>query len=366
MSTRRRIALVTPRFGRGHGGVGTSAERVVEHLRSAHDVEVFELSPELPRATVREIAPGHVQIATSDTPKASMQFLVDVLEERARGAVLAGFYAGATASPLWLASRWLSAPLLLFARGNDVDLEPFGKDGPALLAAWAGADGVVCVTRELERKVRAWAPSARTRYVPNGVDVEPFTEGYAPAPLGGERLRVGVLGEVKAKKGLEQLLTELDVERFELEIIGAVHGDTEKLLHGTLMLRPELAERVHYTPMVTSREELLACYARLDLVCLPSLHEGMANVMLEAMALGKTVVASAVGGALDVIEDGVDGVLFPRWREGALAAALARAADLDREALGARAAQTIRERFHADRERSALLAAIDELLDSRR
>ncbi len=357
-----RLSLITPRYGHAQGGVGNSAARVHQHLASAHAVTLYELCPDLPPRSLREVSAEHVQVASSGESKQAMQFLVDVLAQRARQSVLCGFYAGPTAFPLWLAARLLESKLVLFARGNDVDLEPFGGEGLKQLHAFSQADLVLCVTRELEHKVRAWAPGARTAYVPNGIDVAAFTAG-APAlkPARDARLRLGIFGELKSKKGLEQLLAALDPTRFSLRIVGSLRPDTEKFLHGMLTLEPALAHSVTHVPFATTRQQLLAEYAEVDVVCLPSLHEGMSNVMLEAMALGKAVVASRVGGALDALVHGENAITFEVMREGALAEALSAVERADRAALGAAARRTVEEHYSAALERTRTLAALAKL-----
>lgn len=355
------LGFVTPRYGHAQGGLGNSAARVHAHLASAHDVTVFELCPELPPRTLRALSANHVQIASSGENKYAMQFLVDVLGPHAHE-MLCGFYAGPTAFPLWLAAQLMGSKLVLFARGNDVDLEPFGSEGAKIVHAWQRADRVVCVTRELERKITAWAPGARTIYVPNGIDVDAFTHG-APPPTDAadERLRIGIFGELKSKKGLERLLVELEPARCSLRIVGSLRPDTEKLLHGMLTLDPALAKSVTHVPFVTTREALLAEYAEVDVVCIPSLHEGMSNVMLEAMALGKLLVASRVGGALDALVHEQNALTFEALEDGALAAALRRAQQVDRGALGAAARTTVRTHYSAALERTRTLDALRSL-----
>jgi glycosyltransferase involved in cell wall biosynthesis len=85
----------------------------------------------------------------------------------------------------------------------------------------------------------------------------------------------------------------------------------------------------------------------LDLFVFPSLKEGLGVAMLEAMASGLTVIASASGGVVDAIEDGVSGVLVPPADAPALAAAITRLwrDEAVRRRIGAAARQRACERF---------------------
>lgn len=76
--------------------------------------------------------------------------------------------------------------------------------------------------------------------------------------------------------------------------------------------------------LLGSRGDAMALMAAADFLVLPSFHEGMPNVVMEAMVNGCPVVASAVGGTPELVEDGVNGLLFPSNDDGALADCLAR------------------------------------------
>jgi teichuronic acid biosynthesis glycosyltransferase TuaC len=88
-------------------------------------------------------------------------------------------------------------------------------------------------------------------------------------------------------------------------------------------------------------EEIPLWMNACDVLCLPSLSEGLPNVALEAMACGLPVVASRVGGVPEVVRDGVNGFLVPPSNPGALADALRRAlaTKWDREAIRASVSQ---------------------------
>jgi len=88
-------------------------------------------------------------------------------------------------------------------------------------------------------------------------------------------------------------------------------------------------------------------YDLLEVVLLPSRSEGLSQSLLEAMALGKPVVASAAAGNLDPVTHGADGLLVPPVDPGAWAAALDRVLEdsVLARGLGDGARRTARERF---------------------
>jgi glycosyltransferase involved in cell wall biosynthesis len=101
-----------------------------------------------------------------------------------------------------------------------------------------------------------------------------------------------IAGEGPARKGLEALINQL--------------GMTERVF------------------LLGRRDDVGALISAADVVCMPSRWEGSPLALHEALHLGKPVVASAVGGIVDMIEDGVSGVLVPSEDAVALADALSR------------------------------------------
>ncbi|TMK95772.1 MAG: glycosyltransferase family 4 protein, partial [Actinobacteria bacterium] len=142
------------------------------------------------------------------------------------------------------------------------------------------------------------------------------------------------------EKGIEELLTATEGMRL------VVAGDGP--------LRDRVPAALGFVP----HEELERLYGRAAVVACPSRREGFGVVCAEAMAHGRPVVASAVGGLLDLVADGETGLLVPPGQPAALRAALERllaSADL-RVRLGAAARERIRARFSWD-------AVLDETLE---
>jgi glycosyltransferase involved in cell wall biosynthesis len=364
------LFFVTPNYGREQGGLGVSAQRLSEHLREIARVSVFVSSPEIPLGTseiVEESATHRlIRISSVGREKEARQFFADVLEHFGREAAdlaLCGFYCGDLCRVVRVAAGFLGKPYFLFARGNDIDLEIFGEEESGILASLERARAVFCVTRELERKVLSLSPNARTRFIPNGADTAFFTPG--PDGPARPRPRVAIFGDIKPKKGLEFLISSLDWDRFDLSIVGTLREEAGKFLHGYLSLYPERLENIRHIPYVTDPEKMRGHLREADIVCLPSFHEGMSNVMLEAMSCGKICVCSDVGGARDVLVSGTNGFLYesrsPEGLRRALESARAALADAA-SSVGRQARRAVCERYSTAAERRAYLNAFEDLL----
>ena len=123
----------------------------------------------------------------------------------------------------------------------------------------------------------------------------------------------------------------LSAEKGVLELVEAANG-LPLVVAGDGPLRDRVPERARLRPARRARR----LYARAAVVAVPSHREGFGVVCAEAMAHGRPVVASAVGGLLDLVVDGVTGLLVPAGDVEALRAALERLLG-DRELRGASA-----------------------------
>lgn len=208
--------------------------------------------------------------------------------------------------------------LVLTMHGTDVELAA-GKLKP--LARWivGRVDAVVAVSEPLARRAEAVlgldAGSVGVARLPLPVDL-------APAPFPDGPRRVLAAGRASPEKGFDVLVAAL--ARAEAHGIGAtlvVEGPTRPDLEADVA-NSGLGDRVTFLPLLP-REELFDQMRAHHLVVVPSRTEGLGMVALEALALGRPVVASAVGGLPSVVVDGVDGALVPSDDPGALARAIA-------------------------------------------
>lgn len=152
-------------------------------------------------------------------------------------------------------------------------------------------------------------------------------------------------GVFRVFKGIHLLLRALrDLPGVTLLLVGAGRRYEGRLRE---MARSwGLRERVRFAGW-QPRSLLPAFYLSADVVCLPSLHENFPNAVLEAMAVGRPVVATCVGGVPEAIEHGVDGLLVQpgNWEELAQAIdGLLRRPSWARQ-LGEAARRKVRERF---------------------
>jgi glycosyltransferase involved in cell wall biosynthesis len=226
-------------------------------------------------------------------------------------------------------AHWLPSVVPAMATGNPVVLQLWGSD--AALATRARplarrlvrrARVVVCASTALADDARALG-ARDVRVIPQGVTIpHSVREPDEPPHI----LYVGRLSEEKGVRELAEAAGELPL---------VVVGDGP--------LRDLVPAAVGFLP----HDELGPYYERAAVVCVPSRREGYGVAAREAMAYGKAIVSTGVGGLADAIDDGVTGLVVPPGDVPALRAALERLlgdADLRRR-LGARAREKARATY---------------------
>ncbi|HVY36613.1 MAG TPA: glycosyltransferase [Polyangia bacterium] len=242
----------------------------------------------------------------------------------------------------------LGVPTVVKVHGSDLDLLSARPSLRWQMArALPQADRLVAVSRSLvESAVALGVDRARVDLVMNGVDTGLFhprdrAEARAALGHGGDRRRwIVCVSRLRPDKGTLDLVTAftaLAAERDDLVL--ALVGDGESRGAVENALRP-FGDRIILAGARPLAEVPLWMGAA-DVVTLPSHHEGTPNVLLEALACGRRVVATRVGGIPDVVNDPALGTLVPVADPAALAPALRDAALTDYDpgavaALGAR------------------------------
>ncbi|MBL8063798.1 MAG: glycosyltransferase family 4 protein, partial [Anaerolineales bacterium] len=170
---------------------------------------------------------------------------------------------------------------------------------------------------------------------------------------------IGFVGELREKKGLATLLNAYaQINRkmpVSLLIVGEIReGEDKKFFDEFRSGNPQLP--ITITGHVPHKD-LPAYYSLMDVFVHPSLRDGMPNAVLEAMACGQTVIATPVGGVLDVIEDGLNGLLVKVNHAEELAEKMAQVLSQPekREAVGRSAREAVLSRFTLEKELQANL-----------
>jgi glycosyltransferase involved in cell wall biosynthesis len=179
-------------------------------------------------------------------------------------------------------------------------------------------DRVICVSEGQARKVRrAGVDPARVTVIRNSIDVARFADPdlrylrwlheWFPRP---RRCIVGSAGRLSPEKGFEVLLEAAARLHARDESVGFIHfGDGP----GRRALAQAIDDAGLQDVFILAgmRSDLDCYYPFFDAFALPSFTEGLPNVVLEAFAARVPVVATAVGGTPEVVDDGQSGYLVP-------------------------------------------------------
>lgn len=213
---------------------------------------------------------------------------------------------------------------------------------------------------------RRHIPAGKIHLIYYGVD----TDEFAAPPDQQKKLDMG-LKKQDCVLGVVARLTPQKGHYYLINAAGSIINkfpDVKFLFAGDGIMRTSLENQVHelglddYFQFPGFRNDIRDLIRTFDLFILPSLYEGLPNAVLEAMASGKPVVASAVNGIKEAIIHGVNGLLVPPGDSEALAHAIIRLLE-DRKLaaqLGSAARKHVVEHFSLDRE----VKAFESLYDS--
>ncbi|HVK00146.1 MAG TPA: glycosyltransferase family 4 protein [Gemmatimonadales bacterium] len=219
--------------------------------------------------------------------------------------------------------------------------------------ASCSADAVIAVSHAVARALRRRGTRARKlAVIHNGLIVEQVDRPVSDRELFDWKDRIGwmpaqrTVGIVARPKDQPVVLEALRHVRTPVRLVLAGIEPSSRVGE-----RARAVGTPHAVVCLPFTAEVIPLYRLLDAALLPSRMEGFSQSLLEAMALGKPVIASAAGGNPELVTDGEDGLLVPPLDPRAWAAALDRV--LMDTALAARLGQaarrTARERFSLDR-----------------
>jgi len=220
------------------------------------------------------------------------------------------FYPDGVAA-VWLGEEF-GLPVVVTSRGTDISLIP-QYPGPRRLIceAAARADGLITVCQALkDGLVELGVEPNRVTVLRNGVDLElfhPMDREAARKELGLSRRTLASVGHLVERKGHHHVIAALaELPQTDLLIAG---GGEELDNLKRLAEAKGVSDRVRFLG-VLDQKHLARLYNAVDALVLASSREGWANVLLEAMACGTPVVASAVWGTPEVVARPEAGVLM--------------------------------------------------------
>ena len=226
----------------------------------------------------------------------------------------------------------------------------------------SGADQIICPSEELaDLTVQIGIPRERVHFITNGVDISRFSPSVDPAAwrarlkLGADCRLVLCPRRLEKKNGvrffIEAAVNLLDagLKDCVFAVAGNFTGpkcDSDETVVHELISKSGFASSFRLLGRVENID-IPGLYAAADLVVMPSLLEATSLSAMEAMATGKAVVSTNVGGLPFLIRDGENGILVPPENAGALADGMSHML----------ANATLRERFGAESRRRV----VDEL-----
>jgi glycosyltransferase involved in cell wall biosynthesis len=201
------------------------------------------------------------------------------------------------------------------------------------------------------------APGDRTVTIPLGLDLQPLLEAPEPTPTFRRELGIGDTDTVVGYVGRFVPIKDLPTLVEAFAIVSTRLPDAWLIMAGDGPVRPAielLIDRLNLRSRVRLlgwSSDLVSLYATMDVCALSSLNEGTPVAAIEAMAAGRAVVATNVGGVPDVVENGRTGLLVPPRDAGAMASALAALLTdpAARRRMGEAAKELAASRFTVDR-----------------
>jgi glycogen synthase len=365
-----RLLVLTETYPPDRGGMSESCDRILRGLaRERVQLDVVHFDRRASRFERRTTSSGSLLRVPPEADAAHLLNLTwNEVHRAAEAQDLTHVVAFGGTLPLLGApvfAAWLGKPLVTLIRGNELDAGVFDPRRRATLDDALRRSAAVCtVTTMHAEKITALHADVKPHVVPNGIDFDLWQATAADiaraatirGAAAGKRI-LGLFGHLKNKKGLPFFVDSVAKSGVADELHLLVCGEVESPVEG-------VASSIF---PVMDRYALIPFYLACDLLVIPSHYDGFPNVLIEAMALGRPVVASSVGGMRDVLTDGDDAFLFGpgdthACRDAVRRAARATAAEL--EAMGAAAQSIARSRCDARTETARYLEILQHLKEA--
>jgi len=341
-----KIGFIVEHYPPTEGGVATSAQRVARELAKLgvdvtvicfdatrpldseefiseerdNDVKVFRVGPFFLKQKAINVDSFPEKLKATFRRRAFNQ-MVSILKHNKVDCILSFYILNAGYLAQFVA-REFKIPFIAGVRGNDIGRNIFNVERFGVIQ-WVvnGADKVVCVNEHLKHRLLLTFPELKNKslVIPNGVIAQKQTISKEDSRKRinevtgwkNEDLVFVFIGTLREKKGVVPLARALDIcynSGIKLLVVGPDIGSVETKMCGNLwkMLK---ANNIIYTTGHMPREEVNNWVIGGDVVIMPSLDDGMANGLLEGMALGLCPLATEI--FADIIEHNHNGIIVP-------------------------------------------------------
>jgi len=227
-----------------------------------------------------------------------------------------------------------------------------------LLSSWIektavqAADRVIAVSAGMREDILRYfqVDPAKVVVIHNGIDPDRFKrtdQKDALVTLGVREPYVLFVGRITDQKGIFDLLAAAPKLPSHVQVVLCASApdtpEIEERLRRTVPRHPN----VHWINRMVPVDQVVQLYSHASVFVCPSVYEPFGLINLEAMACETAVVASAVGGIVEVVEDGKTGILLPPSRPDELAAAIRRLLDdpAQARAMGQAGRRRVEEKF---------------------
>lgn len=273
----------------------------------------------------------------------------------------------------WWLGRRIGIPVVAFSRGYTAENIKVSIYEWLERQALGRLNGVVCVSEGQKRRLDSFGISCRRNWVVhNAVVVQPLLgEGM-------EYLRKTIFDKLDIPEIAVMVVSagRLSPEKGHGDLLDAIHRMGERA-NGTYFVfcgdgvykkklerqaqKLRISERCRF---VGFRHDLQEIFQIMDLLVLPSLTEGLPNVVLEAFACAKPVIATAVGGVPEIVEDGKNGFLVQAGHPELLAEAILKSlvSSEMRKMMGKAGYDTVRAKFTFEEQTRKLKEIYNEVL----
>ncbi|MBF0338840.1 MAG: glycogen synthase [Nitrospirae bacterium] len=229
-----------------------------------------------------------------------------------------------------MASKAYGLPLIITTHSLE-PLRPWKREQLGLgydLSLWVEktamemADAIIAVSHGMKQDVLNLfdIDQSKIAVIYNGIDTDEYTpqtshEALLKYGINPDKPYVLFVGRITRQKGIIHLVNAIKHINDEAQIVlCAGQPDTEEIKNemeeGVRRLQAK-RDNILWIQKMVPRKEIIELYSHATVFCCPSIYEPFGIINLEAMACGTPVVASAVGGIVEIIEDGKTGFLVP-------------------------------------------------------